>query len=54
MGKIVLCEWCHRRPAVIKAYRTFYADTEFEQTSSYFECEECARKSNADVTGIGD
>lgn len=53
MKKVIRCDWCGR-PAIIKTCRTFYEDTEFEQTSSYFECEECARKSNADVTGIGD
>ena len=37
-----VCDWCGR-PAVVNTYRTLYEGTEYEQTSSYFECAECNR-----------
>lgn len=43
-----LCDWCGRR-AVTSTYRTLYEDTEFEQTSQYFECAECASKPTKDI-----
>ena len=44
------CDWCGR-PASIRRYRTLYADTEFEQTSSYLECEECSALATEVVAG---
>lgn len=35
-----LCDWCGK-PAIIQTYRTLYEGTEYEQTSSYFECVKC-------------
>ena len=43
-----LCDWCGK-PAVTMTYRTLYEGTEFEQTSKYCECSECAEKANAKV-----
>lgn len=46
----MICDWCGR-PAVTKSYRTLNEGTEFEQTCSYFECEECSRLATEDVAG---
>ena len=46
-----LCDWCGR-PAVTRTYRTLYSDTEFAQTSSYFECAECSQIPNAEIAGM--
>ena len=43
-----LCDWCGR-PAVLSTYRTLYENTEFEQTSQYYECEECAKLQTASL-----
>jgi len=43
------CDWCGK-PAVILTYRTLYVDTEFENTSKYFECEACSQKRTEDLT----
>lgn len=45
-----ICDWCGRQ-AVTKTYRTLNVDTEFEQTSSYFECAECSQMATSDVVG---
>lgn len=43
------CDWCGKR-AVTRTYRTLYEDTEFEQTSSFFECAACAVKPTSELT----
>ena len=43
------CDWCGA-PAVCSSYRTLYVDTEFENTSRFFECASCAGKSTAELT----
>lgn len=37
-----LCDWCGGK-AITSRYRTLYEETEYEQTSQYFECRRCSR-----------
>jgi len=42
------CDWCGQSAAQV-SYRTLYEDTEFEQTSRYNECSDCAILSTKDL-----
>lgn len=44
------CDWCGKM-AVTRTYRTLYEDTEFENTSSFYECAECAAKPTSEILG---
>lgn len=43
-----LCDWCGA-PAEFTTYRTLYEDTEYEQTSRYYECAACHQKATNDL-----
>ena len=45
------CDWCGK-PATIMTYRTLYENTEFEQTTRCFECDECASMPTEELLNI--
>lgn len=47
----ILCDWCGK-PAITVAYRTLYTDTEYEQTSRYYECKKCSQLATTAVVKV--